>query len=64
VAPKKQLPERVSMMIRFPPDVRSWLERQSARSFATMNAEVVRSVTERMQRDQADARGKRTSERA
>jgi hypothetical protein len=59
-----KFPDQVGFALRMPPDVKTFIEKASARSYASQNAEIVKSIRERMQRDQADARGKRTSERA
>jgi hypothetical protein len=39
-----------------PLDVKSWLKRQTERTFTSQNAEIVRSVRERMDRESAEAR--------
>ena len=49
--------ETVKQLIRLPKDVKQWLERESARNVSTQTAEVVRSVRERMQREQTRAMG-------
>jgi hypothetical protein len=41
--------ETVSVLVRLPPDVKLWLEREAARNSASQNSEVVRSVRLRME---------------
>jgi hypothetical protein len=45
-------PQVVKMLIKLPGDVREWLEGQAARNISSMNAEVVRSLRDRMDQDE------------
>lgn len=50
--------------LRVPLDVKSWLKRQTERAFTSQNAEIVRSIKERMDRERVEARSQRAAERA
>ena len=39
----------IAVLVRLPPDVKVWLEREATRNFASQNSEVVRSVRLRME---------------
>ena len=41
------------LMVRVPPDCREWLKEQAKRNVSSQNAEIVRAVRERMQREAA-----------
>jgi hypothetical protein len=49
------------MLVRVPVDLKRWLERQSQKSFASQNAEVIRCIRERMEAEQraASSQGQR-----
>jgi hypothetical protein len=36
--------DRIGMAIRVPPDVKTWIEREAARTGASQNSEIVRAV--------------------
>jgi hypothetical protein len=38
----------IAVLVRLPPDVKRWLEREAARNAASQNSELVRSVRLRM----------------
>jgi hypothetical protein len=59
-----KFPDQVGFALRMPPDVKTFIERESARSYASQNAEIVKSIRERMQREKAEARSLRATERA
>jgi hypothetical protein len=40
--------ETVSILVRLPPDVKHWLEREAARNAGSQNSEIVRSLRARM----------------
>jgi hypothetical protein len=40
--------ETVALLVRLPPDVKLWLEREAARNDASQNSEIVRSIRARM----------------
>jgi CRISPR/Cas system-associated protein Csm6 len=40
--------ETVALLVRLPPDVKLWLEREAARNAASQNSEIVRSIRARM----------------
>lgn len=40
----------IQLPIRFPSDVKSWLEAQAARNGSSQNSEVIRAIRERMER--------------
>jgi predicted transcriptional regulator len=42
------------MFLRLPPEVKSWVERESERDERTQNAVVVRALRERMAREQRE----------
>lgn len=50
--------DEAQMLIKMPPRLKTWLEQLAAESFSSQNAEVVRSVQERFDRVQAEARSK------
>ena len=41
--------ETVALLIRLPPDVKRWLEREAARNAGSQNSEVVRCIRDRME---------------
>jgi hypothetical protein len=41
----------VAVLVRLPPDVKEWLERQADRNAASQNSEIVRSIRDRMALD-------------
>jgi|HubBroStandDraft_4_1064222.scaffolds.fasta_scaffold861065_2 predicted transcriptional regulator len=56
--------EHAAICIRVPIEMKRWLEQRAERSFASQNAEIVRSIRERMDREKAEARSQRMTERA
>jgi hypothetical protein len=38
----------VAVLVRLPPDVKRWLEREAARNAGSQNSEIVRSIRKRM----------------
>lgn len=42
--------EQAKMLCRLPPEIKDFLERQSAKFGSSMNSEIVRSIRERMER--------------
>jgi hypothetical protein len=40
--------ETVAVLVRLPPDVKLWLEREAARNAGSRNSEIVRSIRKRM----------------
>jgi len=44
-----KIADRAEMVIRIPRDVKDWLEREAARSCASQNSEIVRSLRARME---------------
>jgi hypothetical protein len=48
--------EEAVLVVKLPPVLKAYIKRQAARSFASMNAEVVRCVQERMDREQSTRR--------
>jgi hypothetical protein len=45
--------ETTTVLVRLPNDVLSWVEQEAARSLATRNSEIVRSVRARMDAEQS-----------
>ena len=41
--------DRAEMVVRLPPEVKGWIERQARKNCASQNSEVVRSVRLRME---------------
>jgi hypothetical protein len=41
--------ETVAVLVRLPPDVKLWLEREAARNTGSQNSEIVRSIRARME---------------
>jgi hypothetical protein len=41
--------DRAEMVVRMPQDVKGWLEKEAARTGASQNSEVVRSIRDRME---------------
>jgi len=46
----KRMKDHAKMLCRLPPEIKDFLERQSAKFGSSMNSEVVRSIRERMER--------------
>jgi hypothetical protein len=46
--------EAMKMMVKVPPDVRQYLEETAAYNITSMTAEIVRSVRDRMAREQRE----------
>jgi hypothetical protein len=46
-----KIADRAEMVIRLPRDVKDWLEREAARSCASQNSEIVRSLRARMENE-------------
>jgi hypothetical protein len=44
----QKLVDRAEMVVRIPKDVKTWLEKEAARTGASQNSEVVRSLRARM----------------
>jgi hypothetical protein len=40
--------DRAEMLIRLPRDVKSWLEKEAARTLASQNSEIIRCIRARM----------------
>jgi predicted HicB family RNase H-like nuclease len=49
--------DRAEMVVRMPQDVKAWLETEAARTGASQNSEIVRSLRDRMEREPAKAAG-------
>lgn len=49
--------ETTTFLIRLPNDVLSWVEKEAARSLASRNSEIVRSVRARMDAEQSKKAG-------
>ena len=49
--------ETTTFLIRLPNDVLSWVEKEAARSLASRNSEIVRSVRARMDAEQSKEAG-------
>jgi hypothetical protein len=47
-----KIADRAEMVIRIPRDVKNWLEREAARTCASQNSEIVRSLRARMETEQ------------
>ncbi len=45
-------PQVAKMLIKVPSDVKDWLAQQAARNVSSQQAEVIRSVRDRMDREQ------------
>jgi hypothetical protein len=41
--------DRAEMVVRMPQDVKGWLEKEAARTGASQNSEIVRSIRSRME---------------
>jgi hypothetical protein len=48
-------PEVESVSIRFPRDIKQWVEREAANNFRSQNAQVLAILKERMEREQEKA---------
>jgi hypothetical protein len=59
---KKQ--QSANVLVRLPPALKAWIVEEAARNCASHNSEIVRSVRERMEREQANAALARAKERA
>jgi hypothetical protein len=46
-------PKTTNILVRLPIDVKQWLEEQAARSLASQNSEIVRSIRARMDAETA-----------
>jgi hypothetical protein len=46
--------EAVKVTAHLPPDQKSWIERQAAQNFTSLNAEIVRAIRFRMETEQPD----------
>jgi hypothetical protein len=46
--------ETKGLLVRLPRDVKAWLERESARTLASQNSEIVRCIRSRMDADQPE----------
>jgi hypothetical protein len=44
----QKLVDRAEMMVRMPKDVKTWLEKEAARTGASQNSEIVRLLRDRM----------------
>jgi hypothetical protein len=44
-------PPAVFMNLRIPATQKAWLERESGRSFSSMNAEIIKSIQQRIDRE-------------
>jgi hypothetical protein len=44
----QKLVDRAEMVVRIPKDVKTWLEKEAARTGASQNSEIVRSLRARM----------------
>jgi hypothetical protein len=40
--------ETVAVLVRLPPDVKRWLEREAARNAGSQNSEIIRCIRDRM----------------
>jgi hypothetical protein len=49
-------PDSVSFLVRLPVEMKAWIERQSRESFASQNAEIVRSIKIRMDLERREQR--------
>jgi len=49
--------KKLAILVRLPPDLKTWIEQQAARNGASQNSEVVRSIRIRMDAEQARAAG-------
>lgn len=49
--------ETVSVLVRLPPAMKRWLEREAARNVGSQNNEIVRSLRARMDLNRAGSRG-------
>jgi hypothetical protein len=47
-------PERLTLSIRLPRDIKTWLEAEAARNDRTQNSEVIRSLRARMETEQRE----------
>jgi hypothetical protein len=59
---KKQ--QSANVLVRLPPALKAWIVEEAARNCASHNSEIVRSVRERMEREQAAASLAKAKERA
>jgi hypothetical protein len=48
--------DRAEMVVRMPQDVKGWLEKEAARTGASQNSEIVRSIRSRMESQQQPER--------
>jgi predicted HicB family RNase H-like nuclease len=44
--------QAIKIMVRIPPDMKSWLEHEAARLWTSQNAEVIRAIRSRMDQEQ------------
>ena len=54
MAPAKRLPKK--LCVRIPPDVKIWLQQQSALNLASQNSEIIRSIRMRMDHEKRAGR--------
>lgn len=47
--------QRLTLQLRLPPDIKCWLKAQAATNGSSQNSEVLRSIRERMRRDQDES---------
>ena len=59
---KKQ--EAANVLVRLPPTLKAWIVEEAAKNCASHNSEIVRSVRERMEREQSAASLAKAKERA
>jgi Arc-like DNA binding domain len=52
----QKLVDRDKLVVRMPKDVKTWLEKEAARTGASQNSEIVRSLRARMESEQRAAR--------
>jgi hypothetical protein len=46
--------DRPQFLVRLPRDVKDWIEKEAAKTLASQNSEIVRSIRYRMDREQRD----------
>ena len=51
-----KMSDRAEIVVRMPRDVKTWLEKEAARTGASQNSEIVRSLRERMDAEADQAR--------
>ena len=56
--------QSANVLVRLPPALKAWVVEEAARNCASHNSEIVRSVRERMEREQAAASLAKAKERA